>query len=202
MYSIYRDTDAKFVLFTTKKGLVKKTGLDEYINTKKTKGIGAISLKDGDSLASVTLIKDEPLIIVSKKGQVIKFNSDEISPTSRMTSGVKGINLNPEDEVITTLPLRNSTDQLAVFSTKGHGKKMAQSELTLQKRGGKGVCVFKSTDLTGELSAAQLISDEDNVLLIGSKSSICISATEIPLQMRTAIGNIILKDKILSVSKV
>lgn len=202
IYSIYRDTDAKFVLFVTKNGLVKKTPLTDYISTKKSNGIGAITIKEGDALAAVTLIKDEPLLIISKMGQIIKFKSDEISATSRMTSGVKGININPNDTVIAALPIRNSNDQIAVFSTKGHGKKVTQNDITLQKRGGKGINIYKSNDINGYLSAAQLISDEDNVLLIGGKNSICISAKEIPLQSKTAIGNVVLKDAVLSVSKV
>ena len=76
MYSIYRDTDAKYVLFTTKNGLVKKTALEEYINTKKKTGIVAISLREGDSLASVCLIKDEPLTLITNKGYSLTFNSD------------------------------------------------------------------------------------------------------------------------------
>ena len=203
IYSIYRDTDAKYVLFITKNGLVKKTLLDEYVGTKKTKGIGAINIKDGDALAAVTLVKEEPLIIVTKNGYVIKFNVNEISPTGRLTAGVKGINLGIDDEVIAALPLRNANDCLAIFSTKGYGKKVSQSEITLQKRGGKGVIIYKPNDNFGNACAAQLISNEDNILIIGNKTSICISATDVPEMGRAAYGNMILKDnKILSVSKV
>lgn len=203
IYSIYRDTDAQYVLFVTKKGLVKKTALSEYVGTKKAKGIGAITLKEGDTIAAVTLVKEEPLIIVSKNGYAIKFNTNEISATGRLTAGVKGIGLGENDEVIAALPLRNSSDDLAIFSTKGYGKKVSQEDIPIQKRSGKGVCLYKPTDEAGYANAAQLISDEDNVLLVGNKNSICISATEIPESGRTAIGNIMLKNNnILSVSKV
>ena len=203
IYSIYKDTDAKFVLFITKKGLVKKTALAEYIGTKKTKGIGAITLKEGDALAAVTLVKDEPLILISRNGYIIKFKSDEISPTGRLTSGVKGINLGEGDEVIAALPVRNETDDIAVFSTKGYGKKISQKDLTLQKRGGKGITVYKPSIVNGYASAAQLVADDDMVLLVGNKNSICIKADEIPETGRTAAGNIMLKgNSITSVSKV
>ena len=203
IYSIYRDTDAQYVLFVTKKGLVKKTALSEYVGTKKAKGIGAITLKEGDTIAAVTLVKEEPLIIVSKNGYAIKFNTNEISATGRLTAGVKGIGLGENDEVIAALPLRNSSDDLAIFSTKGYGKKVSQEDIPIQKRSGKGVCLYKPTDEAGYANAAQLISDEDNVLLVGNKNSICISAIEIPESGRTAIGNIMLKNNnILSVSKV
>ena len=203
IYSIYRDTDAKYVLFITKNGLVKKTALSEYVGTKKSNGIGAINIKEGDALSAVTLIKEEPIILVTKNGYMIKFNSTEISTTGRLTAGVKGINLGEDDEVIAALPLRHSNDQLAIFTSNGYGKKMAQSEITLQKRAGKGIICHKVNDISGYVSAAQLVSDEDSVLLIGDKNSVCISATEIPEIGRIAIGNIMLKgNSILSVSKV
>ena len=203
MYSIYRDTDAKYVLFATKKGIVKKTALEEYVNTKKKTGIGAISLKEGDELAAVTLIKDEPLAIVTKQGYVLRFNSIEVSATSRMTAGVKGINLSEGDEVIAALPVRNPDDALALFSENGLGKKILPKETITQKRAGKGVVCYKTTDATGPVRAAMLVSDEDNILLVGDKTSICISATDIPAMGRATIGNQMIKNgKVIAASKV
>lgn len=203
IYSIYRDTDAKYMLFITKKGLVKKTALSEYVETKKKTGVAAITLKDDDELAVVTLIKDEPIIIVTRNGNVIKFNSNEIGATSRATSGVKGIGLNTNDYVIAGLPLRCAEDTLALFSTKGYGKRIAQEDILSQKRGGKGLNCFKSGLLTGELAGAQLVNDEDNILVMGDKSSLCLSASEIPVVSRANTGSIIIKNNtILSVSKV
>lgn len=203
MYSIYRDTDAKYVLFATKNGIVKKTALEEYVNTKKKTGIGAISLKEGDELAAVTLIKDEPLAIVTKQGYVLRFNSIEVSATSRMTAGVKGINLSEGDEVIAALPVRNPDDALALFSENGLGKKILPKETITQKRAGKGVVCYKVTDATGPVRAAILVSDEDNILLVGDKTSICISATDIPAMGRASIGNQMIKNgKVIAASKV
>lgn len=203
IYSIYRDTDAKYVLFITKKGLVKKTALSEYVGTKKSKGIGAVTIKEGDALSAVALIKDEPLILISKNGYIIKFKSDEISATGRLTSGVKGINLAAEDEIIAALPVRNELDDVAIFTSKGFGKKVSQTELTLQKRGGKGITIYKPNDINGNVSAAQLVSNEDMILLVGNKNSICIKTEEIPESGRSALGSIMLKNNnILSVSKV
>ena len=200
MYSIYRDTDAKYVLFTTKNGLVKKTSLEEYISTKKKTGIGAINLREGDSLASVSLIKDEPIVLITANGYMLKCNSSDISATSRMTAGVKGINLGEDDYVVASLPLRDANDSLAIFSEHGFGKKLAPTEMMTQKRGGKGIICFKGAD---KLAAAALVADGDMVLICGDRSSICIDAVEIPLLGRATIGNQMLKDnKILSVSKV
>ena len=203
IYSIYRDTDAKYVLFITKKGLVKKTALSEYIGTKKSKGIGAINLKEGDALAAVSLVKDEPLILVSKKGYIIKFNSTEISTTGRLTAGVKGINLADDDEVIAGLPIRHTEDSLGIFSSRGYGKKIALTDIPLQKRSGKGVIGYKDNTISGHATAAQLINNEDIILLVGDKTSICLSAKDVPDTGRVAMGNMVLKNnKILSVSKV
>jgi DNA gyrase subunit A len=203
MYSIYRDTDAKYVLFVTKNGVVKKTTIDEYIGTKKKTGIGAITLKDGDSLAAVSLVKDEPLVIITKQGYMIKFDSMEVGATSRMTAGVKGIALNDGDEVVAALPVRNADDAVAVFTETGLAKKMLPKEVVVQKRGGKGLICYKPTNASGNIVAAAMVSDEDNILIVGNKSSICVAATDIPALGRTGIGNQMIKSgKVSTISKV
>ena len=203
MYSIYRDTDAAYVLFVTKNGLVKKTSLEEYVKTKKKTGIAAITIKDGDELAAVSLVKDEQLILVTKNGMAIRFDSKEVSPTSRATSGVKGINLGADDEIVAAIPVRNTNDKLAIFVNGGYCKKFGLDELPLQKRAGKGLMCYKPTDTTGKVVAATLVEDSDCVLILGDKSSICIEASEIPNLGRASIGNVVIKNsKVLSVSKV
>ena len=203
MYSIYRDTDAQFVLFVTKNGLVKKTSLEEYVKTKKKTGIAAISIKEGDELAAVSLVKDEQLILITKNGMAIRFDSKEVTPTSRATAGVKGIALGADDLVIAAQPVRNVKDKLAIFSQSGLSKKFGLEELPLQKRAGKGLMCYKPTDSTGPVSAAALVEDADNVLILGDKNSICIEAKEIPSLGRASIGNQVIKNsKIISVSKV
>ena len=203
MYSIYRDTNAKYVLFTTKNGLVKKTTLDEYIKTKKKTGIAAIALRENDELASVSLIDNEPILLLTKNGYIIRFNSSEITPTSRSTYGIKGITLSEGDEVVMALPIRHDTDNLAVFTTGGMGKKVPLTEITIQKRGGKGLYIYKPTASTGSVISASLIDDNDNLLISGNSASICISAKDIPVLGRTSIGNQMIKSgSIKSVTKV
>lgn len=203
IYSIYRDTDAKYVLFVTKNGLVKKTTLDEYVKTKKKTGIAAITLKEGDSLAAVSLIKDESIVLVTAEGMVINFDSSDITATSRATSGVKGIALKDGDSIVAALPVRHATDDLAVFSETGLGKKMKLAEFVLQKRGGKGLVGYKVTSSTGPLMGAALVANDDTILFVGGKNSICTNATEIPLLSRASIGNQMIKtDRLMSVSKI
>ena len=154
-------------------------------------------------MVSVSLIKDEPIILVSKNGYIIKFKSNEITATGRLTSGVKGMALAAEDELIFGLPVRHEEDDIAVFSSKGYGKKVSQKELTIQKRAGKGVIIYKPNESYGYITCGQLVSDEDSVLLIGNKNSVCVAATEIPETGRPAYGNIMLKNNnIISVSKI
>lgn len=203
IYSIYRDTDAKYVLFVTKNGLVKKTTLDEYVKTKKKTGIAAIAIKDGDELAAVALVKDEPLVLVTSSGMSIKFDSKEVAATSRTTSGVKGITLGKDDYIVAALPVRHATDDLAVFTASGLCKRFSLDELPTQKRAGKGLMCYKPTDSTGNVVSAVLVDDTDNILVLGNNSSICVSATEIPKLGRASTGNQVIKNsKINSVSKV
>jgi DNA gyrase subunit A len=203
IYSIYRDTDAKYVLFITKQGLVKKTSLQEFNTTKKKTGITAINLKEGDELAAVSLLADEDIIIITAAGQCIRFSSSQITATSRNTSGVKGVGLAKGDFVIAGLPIRDKNDDLAVFLTNGMGKRIALTEFLTQGRGGKGVMCAKITPSTGPVAAASLVTDDDNLLVIGDVSSICISASDINKCSRTSNGVAVIKsNKISSVSKV
>ena len=200
IYSIYRDTEAKYVFFVTKQGLVKKTSLDEYVKTKKKNGLIATGIREGDSLASVFLCKEEDVILLSKSGMSIKINSKEIGASSRVSSGVKGIDLKQNDEIIAALPVHNPNDHLAVFTKNGNGKRMALKEFMVQKRGGKGVMCIKNE----ELSAAALVDDSDSLLICGRTSTICINAADISVFNRgPGIGVQILKGtEIVSVSKI
>ena len=203
MYSIYRDTEAKYVLFVTKNGLVKKTTLDEYTKTKKKTGIAAINIKEGDELVSVCLVKDEDLVLLTGLGMGVKFSSNEVAASGRTTAGVKGITLKDGDYVIAGLPIRNEKDQIAIFAENGLAKKILLTELPVQKRAGKGLICYKPTDSTGPVVCGALISDEDNILICGNNTNLCISATEVPSLNRGSIGNQIIKgSKVISVSKV
>ena len=200
--SLHRNTNAEYVLFITKQGLVKKTALEEYTKVKRSTGIAAIKIKEGDSIANVTFVKDEDLILVTKHGIAIHFETKDINPIGRVAAGVKGIKLCEGDEVLTGLPVKHKTDSLAVFVEKGLGKKIPLAELTVQGRGGKGLIVYKPATNTGVLVGAALISDEDNLLLVGRPNSICIAATDVPEMGRSSMGNIMVKNsEIISIVK-
>lgn len=199
--SLHRKSNPKYVVFITKQGLIKKTYLEEYTSVKKSTGIAAIKLKEGDSLANVTFMDNEEMIIITKNGMSIHFSTEDIAPIGRVTSGVKSIKLVENDEVIVGLPIHKKTDTVAIFTAHGFSKKCTISEFPLQARAGRGVVTYKPTDTTGVISGAAMVDDEDNLLLIGKPNSICISAKEIPLLTRTSIGNIMIKGSVMSVVK-
>lgn len=197
IYSIYRDTTAQYICFVTKQGIVKKTSLDEYLKTSKKKGLIAIKLREGDEIASAFLVKDENIFIFTKKNQGIRFKSTDVGATSRITTGIKGIELNKEDEVLTAIPIRNENDYLAIFSENGMGKRFPVKDITIQGRGGKGQKYGKDP-----IAAITLLDDNDTVLVVGNKTSICVKASDIPISNKNTIGNIIIKGNIVGVSKI
>lgn len=198
IYSIYRDTDAKYVVFITKNGIIKKTSLEEYLKTKKKTGINAIKLKEDDEIIDVFLANNESIIILTNNGKGIHFKSEEVGASGKTTMGVKSITLEENDFVVAGVPVRDATDQLAIFSSIGQAKKINLSELPIQKRAGKGLICYK-----GQIADAVLVSDNDKILVCGNNTSLCVSAVDIPSMNRAAMGNQIIKgSKILEVSKV
>lgn len=197
--SLYRKSEAKYVVFITKNGLLKKTELDEYKSAKRNCGIAAIKLKEGDSLANVTFLNDEQIMIITKKGMSIRFETKDIGAVGRIAMGVKSIKLDEGDSILCGLPVHKNTDSLAIFTKKGLGKKMELSEFPVQGRGGKGLQLYKGDNIVG----AEMISDNDSILIVGNRSTICISAKDIPNFGRTAAGNIMIKNStILNVVKI
>lgn len=199
--NLARGNENKYVVFITKNGLFKKTSIEEYTKTKRSTGIAAINLKDGDSIANIELMNDEDMIIITKKGYSIHFETKEIAAIGRVTAGVKAIKLADDDEVLVGLPIRNKKETIAVFSSFGNAKKTNIDEFPLQARAGKGVVAYKVSPATGDVVGATMINDEDNILLVG-KTSICVAATDIPQLGRAATGNIMIKNgQINSVTK-
>ena len=189
LYSIYRDTKAKYVLFVTKNGIIKKTSLEEYTKTVKKTGITCLKLREGDTLADATLVNDEDIIIATKNGMGIKFKSSEVAASGRATIGVKGIDLKAEDSVIKLVVVRDITDDIAIFTATGLGKRIPGTDLPAQRRGGKGVAIAKDVEVVDVI----MVNDKDTVLAVGVSNSICISASEITKTTKTAQGTQIIK---------
>ena len=199
--SLARSSTAKYVVFFTKKGLIKKTCLDEYTKIKRSTGIAAIKINEGDSIANVEFINEEDILVITKKGMSIHFESKNINPVGRIAAGVKTIKLDENDEVIVGLPISSKEDVIAVFSTKGYGKKVPIKEFVLQGRGGKGLTIYHSSAIYGDVVGATVIKDNNIILLTGQPNSICIAATDLPMLTRTSFGNIMIKSNISSIVK-
>lgn len=197
--SLKHDTSAKFVFFATKGGLVKKVPLDEYRSTKKSTGIIALSLRQGDALAAVTFIEDEEIMLITKQGMSIRFAAKDMPISSRIAQGVKGIALKDGDEVLTCLPVHRTTDNLALVAVSGLGKQVPLAEFSSQNRGGRGLICYKE-----EVAGVALIDKTDSLLISGDKSSLKIGVNDLPVLGKTAQGNIILKNnnKVISVVKI
>ena len=187
-----RKNNNKYVVFITKQGLLKKTLLEEYTKAKRSTGIVAIKLKEGDSLANIELMDEEEMLLITKKGQSIHIETKDIAAIGRATSGIKAIKLKENDEVLKGLPIRKEEDTLAIFTEFGLSKKTKIEEYPLQGKNGTGVLTYKPTPSTGEIIGVEFINDNDTLLLTG-KTSICIAATDIPLLGRSATGNIMIK---------
>ncbi|MFZ1443137.1 MAG: DNA gyrase subunit A, partial [Fusicatenibacter saccharivorans] len=139
-----------YLFMATKKGLVKKTPLEEYENVRKT-GLAAIALRDDDELIEVkTTDNEKEIILVTKFGQCIRFKENDVRTTGRVSMGVRGINLLDGDEVV-GMQICTQGDYLLVVSENGMGKRTPMAEFTVQLRGGKGVKCYKITEKTGNL---------------------------------------------------
>ena len=199
--SLKRSNTAKYVVFFTKKGLMKKTFLNEYTKIKRSTGISAIKINEGDSIANVEFINEENILIITKNGMSIHFESKNINPIGRVAAGVKSIKLDKDDEVIVGIPISSEENDIAIFSTKGYGKRTSIKEFTIQGRGGKGLVIYKPSASFGKIAGATTVSKNDIILLTGQPNSICIAATDLPLLTRTSFGNIMVKSNISSIVK-
>jgi DNA gyrase subunit A len=163
MISVSPDEQAKFLLFATKKGLVKKTAISEFENIR-TSGKICISLKESDELIAVKKTNgDNYVLLGSEQGRMVKFKEDKIRAMGRTASGVKGINLDGTKcvcaEVVT------EEDNLLLVTIKGYGKKTLVSEFRETSRGSKGVKALNITDKNGNIAAVKVV-DEDKELVI------------------------------------
>lgn len=154
-----------FIVFATRKGLVKKTELMAYANPRHD-GIIALALEEDDEVIGVCLTDGKQEILLStKKGQAIRFSEEEVRPTGRGTYGVKGIALEEEDAVV-SLEILSEGATLLTVSSGGYGKRSEVEEYRVQSRGGKGIITMRTTDKTGEVIGVRQVTDEDHLMLV------------------------------------
>jgi DNA gyrase subunit A len=159
--------EGEYLLMSTKNGLVKKTPITEYANVRKN-GLAAITLRDEDELIEVKYTNNEQeVILVTKHGQCIRFNENDVRRTGRTSMGVRGINLGIDDEVV-GMQLISQGNELLIVSEKGMGKRTLISEFTKQNRGGKGVRCYKILEKTGNVVGVKAVSEDEEVMIINT----------------------------------
>ncbi|MGI6089857.1 MAG: DNA gyrase subunit A [Saccharofermentanales bacterium] len=176
------------LIMATREGLVKKTQLSDYANIRRS-GLIAIKLRDEDELVGVKLTGDEhDIILVTKNGMAIRFDEADVRDTGRNTMGVKGITLDPGDEVISMVSA-DENRTLLVISEKGFGKRTRLSDYRKQNRGGKGLITYRTTKKTGKLVSAMLVDGDIDILLINDSGIVIrIKTEEIPVLSRNTSG--------------
>lgn len=193
----------QYLFMATKKGLVKKTPIKDYENVRKT-GLAAIALKDDDQLIEVKFTDDKKdIILVTKYGQCIRFDVNDVRSTGRVSMGVRGINLGDGDEVI-GMQLNTQGDYMLFVSEKGMGKRTSISEFTVQNRGGKGVKCYKITEKTGNVVGVKAVNEDNEVMMITTEGIIIrISCSDISILGRITSGVILMNlDEHVSVASI
>ena len=164
--------DADYLVFGTKSGIVKKTRFDEYNTPLKADGIIAIKLRDDDELVGVRHSSgNDDVLMVSRKGQAVRFHESEVRPTGRATEGVRGMKLRPGDEVIEVNIATNDAD-LLVVTENGFGKRTRINEYRLTGRAALGVKTIKLTEAKGRLVGARVVRDGYQVMLISDGGTV------------------------------
>ena len=156
-----------YVLFATRRGLIKKTDLMQY-SSPRPSGLIAISIEEGDEVVAVRQTEGNNEVILSTKdGQAIRFPEAEVRPTGRGTYGVRGMTLEDGDEVV-GCDLVAETGSLLAIAENGYGKRSAMDEYRQTHRGGKGIITMKTTEKTGKVVAVRMVTDDEQLLLVTS----------------------------------
>ena len=165
--------EGKYLLMATKKGIIKKTALNEYMSVRKS-GLIGITLKEDDELIDVRLTDGEDnVVLVTRKGMCITFDEKDVRPMGRVSQGVIGIRLDDEDYVIGMESIiQGSKATLLAITENGFGKRTELDEYRVQTRGGKGVITYKVTPKTGDLVGIRIATDDEDVMLITDTGTI------------------------------
>ena len=195
-----KDIKGKYVFFATRRGLVKKTELDQFANIRSS-GIIAINLEDGDELIGVRITDgDQHIVLSTRGGQAIRFKEEEARPMGRGTYGVTGMELESSsikdgktvtlvtDEVV-SIAVARQDETLLTVSERGFGKRTEAAEYRLTHRGGKGVITMNVTDRTGKVVNVRQVGTDDTVVLITDRGQIIrLAAKHVRITGRNAQG--------------
>ena len=207
-------TSNNYIIMCTKKGVIKKTSLEAY-SRPRTNGINAIGIREGDELLEAKLTNGESEILMAiNSGRAIRFNESKVRSMGRTASGVRGITLGVNDEVIGMVCAQDFSRTIMVVSENGYGKRTLLNDpetnepiYRVTNRGGKGVKTLNVTEKTGNLIAIKSVTDDDDLMIINKSGlTIRMHVVDIRTQGRATQGvkliNLKGKDQIAAVAKV
>lgn len=201
-----RDSSVKYLVMVTKNGIIKKTPISDFRNVRRS-GLIAIKLRKDDLLRKVVEVKnDDEILLITKRGQSIRFKEKDVRPMGRQASGIRGIRLKKGDEVVGTEVVESKQKgYLLVVTENGYGKKTKLKEYRIQKRGGTGIKTARVTSKTGMLVSSQIISDQKDLIVISQKGQVIrTKVASISELSRTTQGVRIMKldkeDKVASIT--
>lgn len=161
----------KYLFMATKKGIVKKTALEDYQTIRKS-GLQAINLREDDELIEVKVTNGKKeIFLITKFGQCIRFNENDVRATGRTSMGVIGMNLAFDDEIV-GMQLDTQGSHLLIVSENGYGKRTDIGEFNLQHRGGKGVKCYNITEKTGNVVGVKSVNEDNEIMLITTEGII------------------------------
>jgi DNA gyrase subunit A len=181
-------SDTQYILMGTLRGVVKKVTTNEFVNAK-TRGIIGIKLDEGDRLVSACLTNGtDEAVLITRKGQALRFNEESVRVMGRASHGVRGIRLEQEDELAAMLRV-SKTERIFILSEYGFGKRTDFDNFNAHGRGTGGQVIYAPDDKTGELVGAISVLDDDNVMVITSQGkTLKISADTVNILGKAARG--------------
>lgn len=195
-----------YLFMSTRRGIVKKTGLTQYKNSRRD-GIIAINLDEGDDLVEVKLTDGrQDIMLGTRNGVAIRFSEEDVPPYGRTARGVKGISLRKGDELVSMDNVRPGAEVLVVTAN-GFGKRTSVEEYRSQARGGQGIINIKTTGRNGAVVALQIVRPEEEVMMISREGIIIrIKTRDISSMGRATQGVTLMRldqgDKLVAVAKV
>ena len=182
MIKISKDESSKYLLFATKKGIVKKTAIEEFDNIR-TNGKICISLRENDELIGVRKTTGNDMVLLgSSSGRMVKFNEKSIRVMGRTASGVRGINL--EDAECIGVEIATEDDKILIVTVKGYGKQTNVREFRQTSRGSKGVKALNITEKNGIIASFKLVEDDSDVIVITNTGMLI----RLPLDQVSTLG--------------
>lgn len=199
--------DTAGLIFATKKGIVKKTPLTSFTNIRRN-GLRAVNLRDDDELIDVKMTSgSSEVILATAMGKAIRFDEEQVREMGRTATGVKGIHLDAEDDLVSMNIIDDPDQALLVLSELGYGKRTLLNQYKQQNRGGKGLITYKVTEKTGRLVGAKLVTEEEDLMVISQEGIVIrLSCKEVSLIGRSTQGVRIMhvseEDHVVSIAKV